>query len=62
MKVRTLIAFNDLQSKKLRRIGEEFEAPNKRVDEINSTSHGALVVVVEETQVKKKPIKKKVGE
>jgi len=60
MKVRSLMLFNDLKAKKLRKIGEEFEATAKRVEELNSTYHGFLVEVIEEN--KRKPIKKKVGD
>ena len=55
MKVRTLILFNDLQSNKIRKIGEVFEANQKRVDELNSTSRGLFVEVIEnEAKPKKK--------
>lgn len=66
MKVRALILFNDLQSKKLRKAGEVFEASEKRVEQLNSTRYGALVEVIEEVKKEtepkkaatKKPIKK----
>ena len=55
MKVRTLILFNDLQSNKIRKIGEVFEANQKRVDELNSTSRGLFIEVIEnEAKPKKK--------
>ena len=55
MKVRALKLFNDLQSKKLRKSGEIFEVSAKRVEQLNSTSHGTLIEVLEE----EKPIRKK---
>lgn len=65
MKVRTLKLFNDLQSKKLRKANEIFEVSEKRLGEINSTSYGTLVEVIEEDKktevknIKKSP--RKVG-
>lgn len=54
MKVRTLKLFNDLQTKKLRKVNEIFEVTAKRVDEINSTRYGTLVEVIEEDKIKEK--------
>lgn len=42
MKVRALKLFNDLQSKKLRKVNEMFEVTAKRVEEINSTLFAVL--------------------
>lgn len=49
--------FNDLQSKKLHKVGEVFEVTEKRVGELTSTFYGALVEVIEED--KKEPSKRK---
>jgi hypothetical protein len=48
MKVRALKMFNDLQSNRLRKAGEEFEVSQKRLEEINSSHNEALIVVIEE--------------
>lgn len=48
MKVRTLREFNDLQSKKLRKVGEEFEVTSKRAGELTLAHKGTLVEVIEE--------------
>lgn len=53
MKVKTLILFNDLQTKKLRKQGEVFEATPKRVSELITNPHGALVEVIEQEQHEK---------
>jgi len=69
MKVRALIMFNDLQSKKLRKVGEVFEVTEKRAGELFLAHNGTLVEVIESekekevikeksTQAKNKPIKK----
>lgn len=68
MKVRTLREFNDLQSKKLRKVGEVFEVTEKRARELTLAHNGTLIEVIEEekkevvkeksTQAKNKPIKK----
>ena len=50
MRVKALKLFNDLEAKKLRKIGAEFEATSERAEQINSTSHGALVSVIEESK------------
>ena len=55
MKVKTLIRFSDLKENTIREVGEEFEATNKRVEELLSLSPEPLVEVVKET----KPTKKK---
>ncbi len=52
MKVRTLRTFNDLQSNTIRNAREIFEATEKRVEQINSTSSGILVELLEEPQKK----------
>lgn len=62
MKVKTLKLFNDLQSKKLRKVNEIFEVTANRVEKINSTPYGALVEVIEEdkkVEEKANPIKPK---
>lgn len=43
MKVRALMLFNDLKSKKLRKAGEIFEVTPKRAEELNSGPHGVLI-------------------
>ena len=48
MKVRTLKLFNDLQSKKLRKVGELFEVSQKRASELLASPHGLLIEVIEE--------------
>ena len=48
MKVRTLREFNDLQSKKLRKVGEVFEVTEKRARELTLAHNGTLVEVIEE--------------
>ena len=69
MKVRTLVLFNDLQSKKLRKVGEVFEVTEKRAGELTLAHSGTLVEVIESEkekevikekpmQLKNKPIKK----
>lgn len=47
MKVRALKLFNDLQSKKLRKVGEVFEASEDRTSELIASPHGALIEVIE---------------
>lgn len=67
MKVRTLIMFNDLQSKKLRKVGEILEVTEKRARELTLAHNGTLIEVIEEdkkevvkeTTVKSKTTKKK---
>lgn len=67
MKVRTLRDFNDLQSKKLRKVGEVFEVTEKRARELTLAHNGTLIEVVEEekkevvkeTATKPKATKKK---
>lgn len=54
MKVRALIMFNDLQSKKLRKVGEVFEVAEKRARELSLAHNGTLIEVIEE---EKKAIK-----
>lgn len=54
MLVRTLIRFSDLKANQIREVGEEFEVTKKRYEEINSTSFGILVEVIEEKPKKKK--------
>lgn len=48
MKVRTLREFNDLQSKKLRKVGEVFEVAEKRARELSLACNGTLIEVIEE--------------
>lgn len=48
MKVRTLRDFNDLQSKKLRKVGEVFEVTEKRARELTLAHNGTLIEVIEE--------------
>ena len=48
MKVRALKQFNDLAEMKFRRKYDEFNVTEKRFGEINSTSFGILVEVVED--------------
>ena len=43
MKVKVLRNFKDLKENKFREVNEVFEATKERVEEINSTPHGALV-------------------
>lgn len=43
MKVEVLRNFKDLKENKFREVNEVFEATKERVEEINSTPHGALV-------------------
>ncbi len=59
MKVRTLKLFNDLQSNKLRKPGEIFDVTKERYEKINSTSHGALVEVIEDESKEEKSQDKK---
>ena len=60
MKVRALKLFNDLQSNKLRKVGEIFEATPKRLGELNS-SRRVLVEVIEEDK-KTEKVETKGGE
>ena len=48
MKVRTLREFNDLQSNKLRKVGEVFEVTEKRARELTLAHNGTLIEVIEE--------------
>lgn len=48
MKVRVLEDFKNKYSKTVYRQGEIVEFSKKRIKEINSTSHGQLVEIVEE--------------
>lgn len=48
MKVRALKLFNDLQSKKLRKVGEVFEVTEKRARELTLAHNGTLIEVIEE--------------
>ncbi|MBU5439499.1 hypothetical protein KQI42_15900 [Tissierella sp. MSJ-40] len=50
MKVKVLNKFNDLKENKIREVGEIFEVPKKRYEEINSTSHGTLIEEVKQTK------------
>lgn len=43
VKVKVLRNFKDLKENKFREVNEVFEATKERVEEINSTPHGALV-------------------
>ena len=43
MKVKVLRNFKDLKENKFREVNEVFEVTKERVEEINSTPHGALV-------------------
>lgn len=52
MKVKVLRNFKDLKENKFRETNEVFEATKERVEEINSTPHGALVEVIEEDEEK----------
>jgi hypothetical protein len=52
MKVRTLRTFNDLETDTIRNAREIFEATEERVEQINSTSNGVLVEMLEEPQKK----------
>lgn len=54
MKVRALEQFNDLTESVMRRKGDVFNTTEKRVGEINSTSFGVLVEVVEEKEPEEK--------
>ena len=59
MKVRTLREFNDLQSNKLRKVGEVFEVTEKRARELSLTHKGTLVEIIEEKKVTKPRATKK---
>lgn len=64
MKVRALKLFNDLQSKKLRKVGEVFEVTEKRARELTLAHNGTLIEVIEEKRkeaviTKSKTTKKK---
>ncbi len=48
MKVRALKQFNDLTEMKMRRKNDEFYVTEKRFEQINSTSFGILVEVIED--------------
>lgn len=48
MKVKVLRTFKDLKGKAIRKKDEVFDVDKKRFQEINSTSHGKLVEIVEE--------------
>lgn len=48
MRVRVLRTFRDLKGSAVRKKGDVFEVTKKRLKEINSTEHGALVEPVEE--------------
>ena len=58
MKVRTLREFNDLQSNKLRKVGEVFEVTEKRARELTLAHNGTLIEVIEE---EKKEVVKEVA-
>lgn len=58
MKVRALKLFNDLQSKKLRKVGEVFEVTEKRARELTLAHNGTLIEVIEE---EKKEVVKEVA-
>jgi hypothetical protein len=60
MRAKVLKRFYDLQSKTLRLPGEEFNTNQERFGEINSTSFGVLVEVVEDKPKAKKGKKVKV--
>lgn len=51
IKVKVLSLFNDLEADKVRIKDEVFSVSKKRFKEINSTSHGELVVKVEENKL-----------
>jgi hypothetical protein len=55
MKVKVVSKFIDKETKKVRKVGEEFSCTEKRYDEILQV--GNFVVKVEEKE-KKKPVKK----
>lgn len=63
MKVRALKLFNDLQSNKLRKVGEIFEVTEKRARELSLAHNGTLIEVIEEekkeVKAKQKTAKKK---
>ena len=47
MKVKVLRTFKDLKGKAIRKKDEVFDVDKKRFQEINSTSHGKLVEMVD---------------
>lgn len=55
MKVKVLRNFKDLKENKFREVNEVFEATKERVEEINSTPHGALIEVIKEDEKKTIP-------
>ena len=59
MKVRTLKLFNDLQSNRLRKVGEIFEVTEKRARELTLAHNGTLVEVIEEKREEKPTAKPK---
>ena len=59
MRVRTLIRFSDLNTNKVREVGDEFEVTNVRLNEINSASNSALVEVIKEKKATKPRATKK---
>lgn len=48
MKVKTLVYFNDLKSKKLRKAGEIFEASESRARELSLARNGTLIEIIED--------------
>jgi hypothetical protein len=52
MKVRTLRIFNDLQSRRLRKVGEMFEVSEKRAAELLAAHNGTLIEVIDNSTVK----------
>ena len=55
MKAKVLVQFQDLKGKKLRDVGNVFEATADRIKEINGTAHGELVAEIKEEVEKVKP-------
>ena len=59
MRVRTLIRFSDLNTNKVREVGDEVEVTKVRLNEINSASNSTLVEVNKEKKATKPRTTKK---